>query len=134
MHQQLQRGRIRIITLSVTSTGAGNTDLSAQPSAGKWWLVYHMVAWQDDGAVAVQWGWTDADSNKLAIHPAIASLAANAQLPIGAVTTGNVQAMMGPFRVTRSSYPVFTFAASAITKHAYIRALVEEFSHIPESA
>lgn len=123
-------GKVRVISATTTSTGAGGTTVNLRPDDGKQWEILYAIAYHADAAgVVCDWVFSDPDSGGavglagggITINPAVIH-------PIGAITSGGNTQLLGPLKATRGRFPSFVFVASAINKIGYVRALVIEYA------
>lgn len=123
-------GKVRVLSLSTTSTGAGGTTVSVRPDDGKQYEILYAIGYHADAAgVVCDWVFSDPDSGG-AVGLAGGGITINPSVihPIGAITSGGDTQLLGPVKATRGRYPSFVFVASAINKVGYVRALVIEYS------
>lgn len=129
----ISRGKPRLIYVDATSTGAGATAVNLRPEIGQQYRILYAIGWHADaGAVNCAWYLTDPVGGGLPITPDI-SCAAAALQPIGSIASGGPTQVLGPLKATRDRYYSFVFAASAINKHGYIRAIVEEYTGVNDA-
>lgn len=126
-------GVSRIIAVTSTSVGIGNTDALLRPDAGKLWEVVWAAGTQDDGAVVCGWYMTDPDASDFTIC-GITATAAWKALHLGADIESSGSDLAAPLVLTHDRYCTFRFAASAAAKHGYIRALVKEYRGVSTEA
>jgi hypothetical protein len=131
----MRNGKLRIISLDVTSSGAGVTSVALLPPIGKVWEILHAYGYHADAAGCDSaWYLTDPDLSAL-IFPTATALAANSPLVLGALVGGTAAHIMiggEPPRCTLLRYYSFVWNATAAAKHGYVKAAVHEFSGIVE--
>lgn len=127
-------GVTRVINLTSTSTGAGNTYVDVRPDAGKVWEIGMLSAMQDDGPVLQMWTITDIDTTNQIVQSITG--AANTYWYLGTTddTMDAVQKAVAPLVVTYDRYLRFGFTASAAGKNATVRGWVKEFRGLPTEA
>ena len=127
-------GVSRIINLSVTSVGAGATDLDLRPSAGMLWEVLFAVGTQNDGGVPCGWYMTDPDAVDYTVSEGTATGPWTVWYLGGHAENAAMGALMAPVVLTFNRYLTFRFTASAGGKTGYVRALVKEFRGVAQEA
>lgn len=124
-------GVTRRVSSTVASAGAGNTDLPVRPAAGCVWEVLMLYAYQDDGAVAQSWHWTDPDVSAGQLYGITGASGSYWHFVEGDDTASIPSKIRGPVVVTYDRYPTFRFVASAGAKNATYVALVREWRGVP---
>lgn len=126
-------GRTRLVKLTTTSTGAGNTDVVLRPDEGCVWELYWAIGKQADGAVAVSWLWTDDVVTDETLASDTSGGSGYAFMP-GLPTDDNVGLpqtyLLGPIVLTYRAYLTYRFVASAISKVGTVLAIVKEFKGV----
>jgi len=126
----IDNGKVRVISVSTTSAGAGATTVALRPPENKQWTILYAVAYHADAAgVVCDWVFQDPDSGGnvglsgggITINPAVMQ-------PLGGVISGGNSNFLGPVKATYTRYPSFVFVASAVNKVGYVRAVVLEYT------
>lgn len=120
-------GRIKVVSLTVPSGGAGTTYVAIRPpNEGVQWEIIWAIGQQNDGAVSHGWHWLDPE-NALGVELCAVVGAADVPLPLGALDSDLANVSMGPWWATYDRHPSYRFEASAAAKNGKITAIVIEY-------
>lgn len=123
-------GVTRVIIATTVSTGAGDTDVDLRPASGRVWEVLFARAYQNDGAVAQKWLFTDPDASDQEIS-GITATAAWVSFMLGCNSENAASSpFIAPPILSYNRYFTYRFTASAITKTGWIVAMVKEYRGI----
>jgi hypothetical protein len=124
----MHKGKWLVKSLTTVSTGAGSTIVALRPASGKLWRIHHAIGWQTDGTVVCAWLWIDPETPAGSSLTPDFTIGTGVVLPLGSLAADRLSPLTLPVWATYLSYPIYLFAASAITKSGFVKALVEEYA------
>jgi hypothetical protein len=121
--------KTRLIRVTGSSAGAGNTTITLRPDEGKLWVVRFALGWQASGGNRVaNWWLTDPDTSN-SLVPDI-TLVTSTVLHVGASAGGNTPALLAPIVLTRTRYLGFLWVATGAAEAGVVTAIVEEYTGV----